>query len=106
MDSNDSFSSNLNMVIEPGQDMSAYGPGVGGGDGDLPGGGANNGNNLQPAPDGTLLSSQQQQGGSIPPINTGDPTHGGHPRFPTTQTPIFMSSRKFRKNYILVRTRG
>ena len=62
--------------------------------------------NLQPAPDGTLLSSQQQQGGSIPPINTGDPTHGGHPRFPTTQTPIFMSSRKFRKNYILVRTRS
>ena len=93
------------MVIEPGQDMSSYGPGVGGSDGDLPGG-TNSGNNLQSTPDGTILSSQPQQAGSIPPINTGDPTHGGHPRFPTTQTPIFMSSRKFGKNYILVHTRS
>ena len=92
MDSNDSFSSNLNMVIEPGQDMSSYGPG--GGDGDLPGGG----NNLQQPPDGGILSSQQPppQGGNLPPMNPGDPNHGGsHPRFPTTQNQMFMSSRKY-----------
>ena len=83
------------MVIEPGQDMSSYGPG--GGDGDLPGGG----NNLQQPPDGGILSSQQPppQGGNLPPMNPGDPNHGGsHPRFPTTQNQMFMSSRKYKMN--------
>ena len=40
------------MVIEPGQDMSSYGPG--GGDGDLPG----SANNLQQPPEGGILPSQ------------------------------------------------
>ena len=66
----------LYLVIEPGQDMRSYGHGVGGGDADLAGEN-NSGNNLQPVPDGTFISSQQQQGGSIPPINTWDPAHGG-----------------------------
>ena len=90
MDSNDSFSSNLNMVIEPGQDMSSYGAVPS--DGDLSAGG----NSLPQPPDGGILSSQQQ-GGSIPSMNTGNPSHVGHQRFPTTQNQIFMSSRKLPK---------
>ena len=79
------------MVIEPGQDMSSYGPG--GGDGDLPG----SANNLQQPPEGGILPSQPpQQGGNLPSMTQGDPNHGGtHPRFPTTQNQMFMSSRKF-----------
>ena len=90
------------MVIEPGQDMSSYGSGVGTGDGDMPSG--NGGSNLpqQQPPDGGILSSQQQGGGSLPSLNTGDPTsHGGHPRFPTTQNAMFMSSRKLNKTNIV-----
>ena len=86
------------MVIEPGQDMSSYGPGGSGGEGDASG--TNGGNTLQQPPDGGILSVQQQ-GGNIPPMNTGDPSHGP-PRFPTTPNQMFMSSRKFFKHTHIV----
>ena len=87
------------MVIEPGQDLSSYGTGVGGGSGGE--GDALSGNNLQqqqqpPDAVGMLASQQHQQGGNMPPMNPGDhPSQHGPPRFPTTQqNPMFVSSRK------------